>query len=40
MFVDLAAVDQNTKVVLAFAKQNGWSVRPALKAFQSPKLCA
>ena len=40
MFVDLAAVDQNTKVIVAFARANGWAVRPALKAFQCPRLCA
>ncbi len=40
MFVDLAAVDQNAKVVLDFARQNHWAVRPALKAFQCARLCA
>jgi len=40
MFVDLAAVDQNAKVVVEFAKAHHWAVRPALKVFQSPKLCA
>jgi D-serine deaminase-like pyridoxal phosphate-dependent protein len=39
MFVDLAAVDQNAHAIKAFAKQNGWAVRPALKAFQSAILC-
>jgi D-serine deaminase-like pyridoxal phosphate-dependent protein len=40
MFVDLAAVDRNAKVVVDFAQAHGWHVRPALKVFQSPKLCA
>ena len=40
MFVDLAAVDQNTRVILDFARNNRWAVRPALKAFQCPQLCA
>jgi D-serine deaminase-like pyridoxal phosphate-dependent protein len=40
MFVDLAAVDRNTKVIVRFAKANRWAVRPALKAFQCPQLCA
>lgn len=40
MFVDLAAVDQNAKVIQTFARQQRWAVRPALKAFQSPRLCA
>ncbi len=40
VFVDLAAVDRNTKVILDFARAQRWHVRPALKAFQSPKLCA
>jgi D-serine deaminase-like pyridoxal phosphate-dependent protein len=40
MFVDLAAVDQNAKVVVDFARAHRWAVRPALKVFQSPKLCA
>ncbi len=40
MFVDLAAVDQNAKVIVDFARAHGWDVRPALKVFQSPKLCA
>lgn len=39
-FVDLAAVDQNAKVIQSFARRQGWAVRPALKAFQSPQLCA
>ena len=40
MFVDLAAVDQNARVIVDFARAQGWHVRPALKVFQSPKLCA
>jgi len=40
MFVDLAAVEQNAKVVVDFARAHGWAVRPALKVFQCPKLCA
>jgi D-serine deaminase-like pyridoxal phosphate-dependent protein len=40
MFVDLAAVDRNAKVIVEFARAHGWHVRPALKVFQSPKLCA
>ena len=40
MFVDLAAVDQNAKVILDFARANRWAVRPALKVFQCPQLCA
>jgi D-serine deaminase-like pyridoxal phosphate-dependent protein len=40
MFVDLAAVDQNLKVIVDFAKGNHWAVRPALKCFQCPQLCA
>jgi D-serine deaminase-like pyridoxal phosphate-dependent protein len=40
MFVDLAAIDQNAKVILDFARAHRWHVRPALKVFQSPKLCA
>jgi D-serine deaminase-like pyridoxal phosphate-dependent protein len=40
MFVDLAAVDRNARVVVDFARANKWHVRPALKVFQSPKLCA
>jgi D-serine deaminase-like pyridoxal phosphate-dependent protein len=40
MFVDLAAVDRNADVVAGFARAHGWRVRPALKVFQSPKLCA
>ena len=39
-FVDLAALDANAKVVNDFAAAQGWAVRPALKAFQSPQLCA
>jgi D-serine deaminase-like pyridoxal phosphate-dependent protein len=40
MFVDLAAVDQNARVIVNFANANHWAVRPALKAFQCPRLCA
>jgi len=40
MFVDLAAVDRNARVVVRFAQANHWAVRPALKAFQCPQLCA
>ena len=40
IFVDLAAVDQNTKLIVDFANANNWAVRPALKAFQCPRLCA
>jgi D-serine deaminase-like pyridoxal phosphate-dependent protein len=40
MFVDLAAVDRNANVIVEFAQAHGWHVRPALKVFQSPKLCA
>ena len=40
MFVDLAAVDQNAGVILDFARAHGWAVRPALKVFQCPRLCA
>ena len=40
MFVDLAAVEQNAKVVVEFARAQRWAVRPALKVFQCPKLCA
>ena len=40
MFVDLAAVDHNAKVIVEFARAHHWHVRPALKVFQSPKLCA
>ncbi len=40
MFVDLAAVDRNARVIVDFARAHRWHVRPALKVFQSPKLCA
>jgi D-serine deaminase-like pyridoxal phosphate-dependent protein len=40
MFVDLAAVDRNARVIVDFARTQRWHVRPALKVFQSPKLCA
>ena len=40
MFVDLAAVDQNAKLIVDFARAHHWAVRPALKVFQSPRLCA
>ena len=38
LILDLAALDQNTKVVTSFAKEQGWAVRPALKSFRSPQL--
>ncbi len=37
---DLAAVDQNTAVLLNWSRENGFALRPALKSFQSPELCA
>jgi D-serine deaminase-like pyridoxal phosphate-dependent protein len=37
-FVDLAAVDQNLRVVVDFALSQGWAVRPAMKTFRSPGL--
>jgi len=40
MFVDLAAVDRNASVIQNFADGQNWNVRPALKAFQCPQLCA
>ena len=40
MFVDLAAVDQNARVIVDFARAHRWAVRPALKVFQCPQLCA
>ena len=40
MFVDLAAVDQNANQIVEFARAQHWAVRPALKVFQSPRLCA
>ncbi|HEV3229104.1 MAG TPA: alanine racemase [Solirubrobacteraceae bacterium] len=40
MFADLAAVDSNSLVITSFARANRWAVRPALKAFQSPRFCA
>jgi len=40
MFVDLAAVEQNAKVLVGFAAAQRWAVRPALKVFQCPQLCA
>jgi D-serine deaminase-like pyridoxal phosphate-dependent protein len=40
VFLDLAAVDQNTKVIRDFAGANKFAVRPALKAFQSPEFCS
>lgn len=40
LFLDLAALDQNTKVIVDFARANGWGVRPALKSFRSPQLVA
>jgi D-serine deaminase-like pyridoxal phosphate-dependent protein len=36
--LDLAAVDQNVKVVVDFARGQGWAVRPAMKTFRSPGL--
>ena len=38
LLLDLAALDQNTRVVVDFAKAQGWGVRPALKSFRSPAL--
>lgn len=38
LMLDLAALDQNTKVVVDFARAQGWGVRPALKSFRSPAL--
>ena len=38
LFLDLAALDQNTRTVVDFAKAQGWGVRPALKSFRSPAL--
>ncbi len=40
MFVDLAAVDRNARVIVEFARAQRWAVRPALKVFQCPRLCA
>ena len=40
MFVDLAAVDQNARTIVSFARARRWAVRPALKVFQCPQLCA
>lgn len=38
LFLDLAALDQNMRTVVDFAKAQGWGVRPALKSFRSPAL--
>ena len=38
LFLDLAALDQNIRTVVDFAKSQGWGVRPALKSFRSPAL--
>jgi D-serine deaminase-like pyridoxal phosphate-dependent protein len=38
LILDLAALDQNTRTVVDFAKGQGWGVRPALKTFRSPAL--
>lgn len=40
LILDLAALDQNTRVVTSFAGEQGWAVRPALKSFRSPELTA
>jgi D-serine deaminase-like pyridoxal phosphate-dependent protein len=40
LLLDLAAMDQNTRVVLGFARAQGWAVRPALKSFRSAALSA
>ena len=40
LILDLAALDQNTRVVTSFAREQGWAVRPALKSFRSPQLTA
>jgi D-serine deaminase-like pyridoxal phosphate-dependent protein len=40
LFLDLAALDQNAKVLVDFARAHGWAVRPALKSFRSPQLVA
>jgi len=38
LFLDLAAIDQNIRTVVDFAKGQSWGVRPALKSFRSPAL--
>jgi D-serine deaminase-like pyridoxal phosphate-dependent protein len=38
LLLDLAALDQNIRTVVDFAKGQGWGVRPALKSFRSPAL--
>ena len=40
LLLDLAALDRNTGVILRFARQQRWAVRPALKSFRSPALSA
>jgi D-serine deaminase-like pyridoxal phosphate-dependent protein len=40
LMLDLAALDRNTQVVASFAREQGWSLRPALKSFRSPRLTA
>lgn len=40
LFLDLAALDGNVRVVTDFARAQNWAVRPALKSFRSPKLIA
>ncbi|MEA2271896.1 MAG: hypothetical protein QOI98_604 [Solirubrobacteraceae bacterium] len=39
-FVDLAAVDRNCDVLLAFSRQTGMAWRPAFKTMESPDLLA
>lgn len=38
--VDLAALDQNIEQLRIETEARGWALRPALKSFQSPELCA
>ena len=38
LLLDLAALDQNIRTVVDFAKAQSWGVRPALKSFRSPAL--
>lgn len=40
VFADLAALDSNAKLVGEFTAAQDWALRPALKAMQSPQLCA
>jgi D-serine deaminase-like pyridoxal phosphate-dependent protein len=40
LLLDLAALDQNMRVVTEFAGAQGWGVRPALKSFRSARLIA